>query len=193
MTPQEAKELRVSTTDPEARVMKMAHGGFFPAYNFQFGVDPKSKVVLSAKVTNSGRDAGQLIPMLDEIERNFVRPDRYLVDGGYTSKEDAKELARRDCGYYAPPQRLKKHQSNPKYKPYASEKDSSVRDWVDRMETQEAKEIYGRRMMVELVNAHMRNRGLRQLVVRCLKKAQTIANLYAVAYNMTRAFTLGVT
>jgi transposase/vacuolar-type H+-ATPase subunit H len=193
LTPEEAKEQRVSSTDPEARVMKMPNGGFNPAFNFQFGVDPKSKVVLSAQVTNSGTDAGQLIPMLEEIKRKYsANPDRYLVDGGYASKENAKEMAKHKCDYYAPPKKHKKHRNDPNHKAYASEKDISVRKWVDRMETEEAKEIYGRRMMVELVNAHMRNRELRQLRVRGLENAQVIANLYAVAYNMTRAFTLGV-
>jgi transposase len=37
------KKARVSTTDPEARVMKMADGGFRPAYNGQFAVDTKTQ------------------------------------------------------------------------------------------------------------------------------------------------------
>src|ERR1019366_9075541 len=35
------KEPRASTTDPEARVMKMADGGFRPAYNVQFASDTR--------------------------------------------------------------------------------------------------------------------------------------------------------
>src|SRR5271167_3348870 len=36
------KEPRASTTDAQARVMKMADGGFRPAYNVQFATDTKS-------------------------------------------------------------------------------------------------------------------------------------------------------
>ena len=35
----ERAEARVSSTDPQARVMKMADGGFRPAYNWEFAVD----------------------------------------------------------------------------------------------------------------------------------------------------------
>ena len=36
------KEPRASTTDAEARVMKMADGGFRPAYNMQIVAEPKA-------------------------------------------------------------------------------------------------------------------------------------------------------
>jgi len=41
----EHEKARVSTTDPEARVMKMADGGFRPAYNVQFVTDTASQVI----------------------------------------------------------------------------------------------------------------------------------------------------
>jgi hypothetical protein len=41
------KEPRASTTDAQARVMKMADGGFRPAYNVQFATDTKSTVCRS--------------------------------------------------------------------------------------------------------------------------------------------------
>ncbi len=40
------KEPRVSPTDPDARVMRMAAGAFRPAYNVQMGCDPDSLVVV---------------------------------------------------------------------------------------------------------------------------------------------------
>src|SRR5271154_6700586 len=39
------KEPRASTTDAQARVMKMADGGFRPAYNVQFATDTKSTAI----------------------------------------------------------------------------------------------------------------------------------------------------
>lgn len=193
LTPEEIKEVRVSTTDPEARIMKMPNGGFSPAYNFQFGIDPESQIVLSATVTNSGRDAGQLLPMFDDIKSKYnTQPDRYIVDGGFVSKEDIKELAQRGCDIYAPvaKSRQSKHGSiNIKRTP---KREPAVEEWIDRMKKEESRKIYGRRMLVELVNAHMRNRGLNQLVVRGLAKAKIIASMFAVAYNMTRSFALGI-
>ena len=59
-------EPRASSTDPEARVMKMADGGFRPAYNVQFATTTDSQVIVGVEVCNSGSDLGQLAPMLDQ-------------------------------------------------------------------------------------------------------------------------------
>src|SRR5262249_48311408 len=56
-------EARVST-DPEARVMKMADGGFRPAVNVQLAVDTESRVIVGVDVVNAGSDLRQLEPML---------------------------------------------------------------------------------------------------------------------------------
>jgi transposase len=78
--------VRVSTTDPDARVMKMGDGGFRPAFNVQFATtaDP-ARVIVGVAVTNRGSDAGQSPPMLDQVaQRTGVRPAALLVDGGGT-------------------------------------------------------------------------------------------------------------
>ena len=81
--PPKRDEARVSTTDPEARVMKMGDGGFRPAVNMQFAVDTESRVVVGAGVTSSGSDKLQMQPMLEQIEQRTGRlPDEMLVDGG---------------------------------------------------------------------------------------------------------------
>src|SRR5438270_38846 len=43
--PDEVDRARCSTTDAEATVMKMADGGFRPAYNFQFATDTGTQVI----------------------------------------------------------------------------------------------------------------------------------------------------
>jgi len=62
-------EARVSTTDPEARVMKMPDGGFRPAYNVQLVTDVGSRVIVGALVTNEGTDSRSLVPGLDDVLR----------------------------------------------------------------------------------------------------------------------------
>ena len=82
--PQRKTETRISTTDREARVMKMADGGFRPAYNLQFATDTESRIIVGVAATNSGTDSQQLEPMLDGIERRTGKiPEQQLVDGGY--------------------------------------------------------------------------------------------------------------
>jgi hypothetical protein len=62
-------EPRASTTDSDARVMKMADGAFRPAYNMQLAVDVDSRLVVAARASNSGGDMGQVEGTLEEIER----------------------------------------------------------------------------------------------------------------------------
>lgn len=50
------KKARVSTTDPDARVMKMPDGGFRPAFNAQLATDTASQIIVGVTVVNEGSD-----------------------------------------------------------------------------------------------------------------------------------------
>ena len=68
-------EIRVSTTDPDAAKMKMADGGYRPAYNVQFATTVEGGVIVGVSVTDEGVDSGQLEPMVEKIEsRHGSRP-----------------------------------------------------------------------------------------------------------------------
>ena len=59
------------------------------------------------------------------------------------------------------------------------------------MGTIEAQDIYKERAATaELSNAHTRNRGLRQFLVRGLEKVRTVVLWHAVVQNFKRALTL---
>src|SRR5216683_2952211 len=66
---QRQREARASTTDPQARVMKLADGGFAPAYNLQFATDTESRLIVGVGATNAGNDSQQLEPMQDQLQR----------------------------------------------------------------------------------------------------------------------------
>jgi len=67
------KEVRASSTDPEARVMKRGDGGFRPSYNLQLATDVQSRIVVGVTVTNQGTDSQQSLPMLDDIKARTGR------------------------------------------------------------------------------------------------------------------------
>ena len=91
-----ADEARASTTDHEAKVMKMADGGYRPAYNVQFAADTKSQVIVGLDVLATGNDQGQLTPMVRQIQGRYDRaPDALLADAGFLKTADIDELA---CG-----------------------------------------------------------------------------------------------
>ena len=97
------KEPRASTTDPEARVMKMADGGFRPAYNVQFASDTQSGAVAGVAVDNNGSDMGKMAPMNEALAENYgERPRQHLADGGYAKFDDIEALEKAGVEVYAP-------------------------------------------------------------------------------------------
>jgi transposase len=80
------KPARCSPTDPEARIMKMACGGFRPAYNVQFATDQGSGVVVGVDVVNVGSDKGQLGPDVRSAGA-AVRAGAAGVSGGWRLPE----------------------------------------------------------------------------------------------------------
>jgi hypothetical protein len=155
---------RVSTTDPDARVMKMADGGFRPAFNGQFSTDTQTQIIAGVDVTNEGNDQGLMSPMIEQLQERYDRlPEDVLVDGGYNKKEEIDKVSAPEIGVtvYAPVPRPKDKTRDP-YIPLPDDS-PAVAAWRVRMGTEEAKEIYKERAATaECVHAIARNRGLQQ-------------------------------
>jgi transposase len=188
----EKDKARCSTTDPEATVMKMANGGFNPAFNVQFATDTKSQVIVGVDVITSGSDQGQMGPMVEQIRDRYDRvPGAMLVDGGFAKHDDIDAVGAPEvgCTVYAPVQKPKVPQTD-RHAP--SPRDSArVAEWRQRMGTDEAKAIYkDRAATAECVNALARRRGLLQFLVRGVSKVRTIALWHALAHNVLRMKTL---
>jgi hypothetical protein len=188
----ERDKARVSTTDPQARVMKMADGGFRPAYNTQFAVDTETQVVVGVDVSNHGSDQGQLVPMLEQIATRYgKRPSQSLVDGGFVALDDIEKATAEGTEVYAPVAKPKDPDRDP-HTPLSDDA-PAVAQWRQRMGTDEAKEIYKQRAATaECVNAIARNRGFQRFLVRGTHKARAVALWYAIAHNMMRGLSLGV-
>jgi transposase len=187
----EKDKARVSTTDAEARVMKMGDGGFRPAYNAQFAVDTETQIVVGVEVSNSGSDQGPLVPMLEQLDQRYGRmPSETLVDGGFAGLKDLEKASELGTQIYAPVAKPKDTTRDP-YVPLATDS-PGIAQWRQRMGTPEAKEIYKQRAAtVECVNAQARNRGLQRLLVRGLEKARAVLLWFAIAHNVVRSLSLG--
>jgi len=188
--PEDKPNARVSTTDPEARVMRMADGGYRPAYNIQFATDPVSQVIVGVEVTNEGSDQGQLEPMLDQIEERYEgTPVDVLVDGGFINLDGIERIEGRGCRIYGPVPAPRDPERDP-HRPLPGDGPAVAR-WRKRMGRAAAKEIYKLRASTsECVNAIARNRGLRQLTVRGRRKVRAVALWYALVQSMMRGFAL---
>jgi transposase len=178
---------RASMTDPEARIMKMADGGFRPAYNVQFSSDPVSGATSGVSVDNIGSDKGKMAPMSDKIAKDYgQRPKEHLADGGFNKLEDVEALAEAGVTVYMPIKKSRKSRGQDCDLHAPKPKDSlAVAEWRKRMGTEEAKEIYKERAATaECVNAQARQHGLTQFVVRGTQKVLTCSLWYALTHNM---------
>jgi len=210
--PSKQREPRVSTTDPEARVMKMPDGGFRPAYNFQFAVDPACRAIVGVDVTNQGNDAGLSEPMRAQVQQRTGQSVReHLMDGSYVTLKAIDEAAGQGVTIYAP---LPKPRRKPPEAPEASESPESaesappsvdpdpdphphpgepkpgdseaVAEWRARMAGEEGQRIYVQRASTsETVNADLRTwRGMERLTVRGLDKVRCVGLWSALASNL---------
>jgi len=183
-----ARQPRVSTTDADTRVMKMANGGYSPAANVQLATDTESRAILGVEVSNESSDsAGLSEPMRQQVEqRTGGNVDQHLVDGGYLRMEDIVQAHQQGVELFVPPKPARNpenrgHELEPK--PSDSE---AIRAWKQRMASEEGKKIYQQRAATsETVNADLRTyRGLAPLTVRGLEKIKCVTLWCAVAYNL---------
>ena len=200
---------RGSTTDPDARKMKMPDGGTRPAFNVQFATDTASQVVVGVDVTNQGTDHGLMSPMIGQIEqRTGQRPQEYLADGGFNSNEEIDALndprpntpatanthatadapASNGTKLFVPVKEVEKKRKKgiDPFAPLPTDTPQRA-EWRQRMGTESAQAIYKERASTaECVNALARQRGLTQFRVRGLPKVKIIATWFALAHNVLR-------
>ncbi len=177
-------QARVSSTDPQARVMKMGDGGFRPAYNWEFATDTANLVIMGVDVVNEGSDKGQMDPMLRQIERRYDRlPLDWLIDCGFVKLAALEE--------WSPKVRILAPVPTPKDKtrdPHQPLPDDSpiIGVWRERMGTAEAKTTYKlRAATAECVNAQARTQeGVQQSTLRGKAKNRCLALWVAIAHNL---------
>jgi transposase len=181
------KEPRASTTDAEARVLKMADGGFRPGYNGQIISAPEPQVIVAVDIDTSGSDRGLAQPGIEAVQAEGYELSNYLVDGGFTKNETIEWAYGKNIQVWCPAGQTK-HGTDP----YAPKKDDGVgvADWRRRMQSENGKTFYKLRAQHECINAHARRMGLRQLSLRGKVKARIHLLWFAVAHNMMRFFAL---
>ncbi len=176
------KEPRASTTDPQARVMKMADGGFRPAYNVQVASAAGEQIVVAVTVTNNGSDRGLLRPMLERLRARLDRfPGRHLADGGFNSAADLEWAHDQAIEVYCPPTQSK-HGTDP-CAPRRGD-GAGVLAWRARMASEAGQAQYKRRAICECIHARWRNWDLRQSTVCGIEKVRAVVLWYALANNI---------
>ena len=179
-----AKAPRASTTDPDARVMKMPDNGFRPAYNVQLAVDPGSRAIVGVDVVNARTDTKEAEALREQVERRTgQKVEEHLVDGGYVQKDRIEQAEARGTKMYAP---VPKARKDPRAYEVKKTDGPGVAAWRQRMAGEEGKAIYSHRgSTVETVNADLKSfRGLSRMVVRGLNRVRCQVLWSALAYNL---------
>jgi hypothetical protein len=167
--------------------MKMADGGWRPAYNMQIISTPEHQMIVAVDIDTSGSDRGLAQPGIETVHAEGYQPSDYLVDGGFTKNDDIEWAHAKDIKLWCPAGQTRHGTA-----PYAPKKDDGVgvADWRERMQSEGGKTFYRLRAEHECINAHARRMGLRQLSLRGKIKARIHLLWFAVAHNMMRFFAL---
>jgi transposase len=188
-------ERKVSTTDPDARMMRFASGETAPGYNIQ--VVSAGMLIVDIEATDRRNDTGLAVPAIDRVEQRYGRlPDRLLVDQGIATRDQIVELHEREphaVAVFSPvpedktdikPRSAKLRAANRAKEP------RGLQEWRARMATDEGAGAMIRRRLIETVNGHLKNRGMGSMPVRGLDKVRAVALLSALAHNMVQGMRL---
>jgi transposase len=93
-TEEEKAAVRVSLSEPEARLMKHGDNAIAPSYNAQITTEATNKIIVGAHLSQCSSDAQSLLPALEEVDANLAgKPGQVVVDGGFTNRENIIQCA----------------------------------------------------------------------------------------------------
>lgn len=173
---------RASTTDPDARLMKMPDGNIAPAYNVQLATAGSPRggpiTIIGVRVSQLGTDKGSLLPMCTEIQKNTgLLPEVLMADADHvTYGELRKAHGRVKLLLPVPESAGGEHGAC----------DAAIKEWKDRMETNEAIQLYrSRKAIAERANSNLIKRfGLEPLLVRGVVKVKCVVLMAVIVNNV---------
>lgn len=186
-------EARASTTDPDARVMKMGDSGFRPAFNIQVATDGEGRAILGIEVSQQGSDGGLVAPMEAQVvKRTGQHPEEYLIDGGLATRDDITTLAAHDVTVYAPVEPPRTTTSGRTAYDPRPDDTPAVAAWRKRMGAEDGQTTYRQRSgIAEWTNAQLRTRhNLQRFTVRGVDRVTSVVLLLAVTHNLLRYLSL---
>ena len=199
-------------TDPESRIMKDgASKSFEQAYNAQAVVDAHSQIIVAASVTQEANDKRQMVPMLQQVERNTGRkPKTATLDNGYFSEEALKDASLEGIDLYVAVGREKRQEeveaaegtvevaeeATPGTAEVegASPKPATLKEKMkEKLQSAEGKVIYAlRKTIVEPVFGQIKGaRGLRRFSLRGIESVGWEWDLICTTHNILKLFRSG--
>jgi len=190
---QRIPEARVSTTDPDVRVMKMGDSGFRPALNIHLASTGDGRAIVGVAVSQQGSDGGLAAPLEAQVvARTGQHPEEYLMDGGLATRDDITTLASHAVTVYAPVEPPRTETSGRTAYDPRPDDTPAVAAWRQRIGTDEGQATYRQRSgIAEWTNAQLRVRhGLQRFTVRGVDRVTSVVLLLAVTHNLLRYLAL---
>jgi len=147
-------------------------------------VDGTAQIIVAHELTPSMSDQGQLIPLVDHIEKNLGRkPKEASADAGYCSEVNLEALAKRGVRAYVATGRAKRPDG---------EKRGAGRPLTQAMRQKLRRAGYRsryrlRKQIVEPVFGQIKQaRGFRQFLLRGIEKVRAEWAMICTAHNLTK-------
>lgn len=165
--------------------MRFHDGSYRCGYNIQVSTEKETELALAVKVSQNGNDKGEISSMYQHLKKTYqINPEEYFADKGFYKHSDIQMLADEGVTLYMPTEIKNSSTRDKVLNGEDADVPEAVKKLVYRMETDEAKEAYNMRIRVsETINAFFRNHGLGQFLVRGMRKAAGVMNLYCLTYN----------
>jgi transposase len=181
-------------TDPESRIMPDGanRGSFVQAFNCQAMVDDKAQIIVAAEATQAPQDQRQLVPMT-AMTRNHLGavPREIVADAGYFSEEAIRAVESQGTDVYCPPEagRKAEREACPRGRPPDDE--TFTQRMRRKVRSEKGRAHYGRRKcIVEPVFGQIKQgRGLRQFLLRGLRKVRGEWHLWSLTHNLRKLHT----
>ena len=196
-------------TDPTSRIMLSgSNHAWVQAFNVELAVDQQNQFVVGVAVSQDCNDQGQLIPMVQQVEKQFKQaPKQLLADAGYCSEKNLTYLLQKQIdGFVATgrPEWLH-HDQKEKVESITTDSSSSslkengythrlgfslVENMGLKLKTEQGKETYQKRGNLSESSFGFIRHILKfnQFSLRGLQNVQGEANLLILAYNLRKYY-----
>ena len=208
-------------TDPDSRILRdSSHKTFLQGYNTQALVEESHQIIVATHVTQEANDKKQVIPMIEELQKQLhQRPTHLLADAGYCSEDNLHYLHTQGIDAYVATGRMSHNESsslsmtNTKEKEKEKEETKTpsnqktknknptkkakptpyVQAMKQKLQTPEGKKTYSRRKgMVEPIFSWIKSiKRMDQFRLRGLEAVQGEWGLIALSHNVDRMYRAG--
>ena len=175
-------------TDAESRIQKSGDG-FVQGYNAQIAVDDEAQIIVAQALTNQSPDVQHLVPMLERVRENCgSMPASMSADAGYFSETNVQAAQSMGTDPHIATGRRKHDEPAPKVRGRTPANLTLKERMARKLRTIKGRAIYARRKaIVEPVFGQIKAaRGLRQLLLRGLRKARGEWAMISLTHNLLK-------